>query len=95
MDVGKRDILKVLESCGENADYDIIKEKFEELQPQQSVYLWKHLKDLCKFGDIEEVAYKVYSLTENGRERILKQNYSWEGFYDEKTKKKTEDAEWV
>jgi len=50
---------------------------------------------LCKSGDIKEEAPEVYSLTEPGKERILKGNYSWEGCYDEETKKKTEKAEWV
>jgi len=50
---------------------------------------------LCKSGDIVEKPPKVYSLTEHGKERILKGNYSWEGCYDEKTKKKTEEAEWI
>jgi len=95
MDVGKRDILKIIESLGGKADVDTIKSKYEELPNNQFSHLWSHLRSLCKFGDIKEEAPKVYSLTDPGKERILKENYSWEGFYDEKTKKKTEEAEWV
>ncbi len=95
MDVGKEVILKIIDLYSGKADLDMIKKEFEVRQPQQSVYLWAHLRDLCKFGDISEEAPKVYSLTEKGKERILKKSYSWEGFYNEKTKKKTEEAEWI
>ncbi|PIW79823.1 MAG: hypothetical protein COZ98_05560 [Candidatus Omnitrophica bacterium CG_4_8_14_3_um_filter_43_15] len=95
MDVGEKDILKIIESLGGKADVDTIKSKYEELPNNQSFHLWAHLRDLCKSGDIKEEAPEVYSLTEPGKERILKGNYSWEGCYDEETKKKTEKAEWV
>jgi hypothetical protein len=93
MNVGKKDILKIIESLGGRADIDTIKSKYEKLPNNQTSHLWAHLRDLCKFGDIKEEAPKVYSLTELGKERILKGNYSWEGFYDEKTKKKIKEAE--
>ena len=95
MDFGKRDILKIIESLGGKADFDTIKSKYEELPNNQSSHLWAHLRDLCKSEDIKEEAPKVYSLTELGKERILEENYSWEGCYDEKTKKKTKEAEWI
>ncbi|MBW2044704.1 MAG: hypothetical protein JRI96_07430 [Deltaproteobacteria bacterium] len=95
MDVGKSDILKVIESCGGKADFDTIKSKYEELPSHQSSHLWAHLRDLCEFGDIVEKSPKVYSLTEHGKERILKGNYSWEGYYDKKKKEDIEKAEWV
>ena len=95
MDVGKRDILKVIELCGGRADFDTIKSKYEELPNHQSSYLWAHLRDLCEFGDIEEVSPKVYSLTEHGKERLLKGNYSWKGYYSRKKGKDIEEAEWI
>ncbi len=95
MDVGKRDVLKTIESCGGKADFDTIKSLYEELLNSQSSHLWAHLRDLCEFRDIEEESPKVYSLTEHGKERILKGNYSWEGCYDKKKKKDLEKAEWT
>ncbi|MCK4858991.1 MAG: hypothetical protein KAS87_00345 [Candidatus Omnitrophica bacterium] len=80
MDVGKRDILKIVESCGGKADFDTIKSKYQELPNNQSSYLWAHLRDLCKFGDIKEEVPKVYSLTELGKERISGDEY----FYTER-----------
>ncbi len=95
MDVGKRDILKILESYGGKANFDTIKSKFEELQPQQISYFWAHLRDLLEFGDIVEESQKTYSLTKLGEERNLKGNYSWEGYYDKQKKENIEKAEWI
>jgi len=95
MDIGKRDILKIIESYGGKANFDTIKSKYEELPNPQSSYLWAHLRDLCEFGDIEEDSPKVYSLAEHGKERILKRNYSWESYYDKKKKKDIKKAEWI
>jgi len=87
MDIGKRDILKIIESLGGKADFDIIKNKYEELPNNQSSYLWAHLRDLCKFGDIVEASPKIYSLTEEGKQRVLDKNYSNWRHYDK--------ADWV
>jgi len=65
----------------------IEKNKYEELPNNQSSYLWAHLRDLCKFGDIVEASPKIYSLTEEGKQRVLDKNYSNWRHYDK--------ADWV
>jgi len=95
-DIGKRDILKIIDSLGGKASEEAIKAKYEQSPNNQASHLWAHLRDLCKFDDIIEEPENVYSLTEKGKERISKANYSWKGCYvSEETNKKIEGAEWV
>ena len=109
MDVWKRAIIKTIDACNGDAHYEVIcknidtfielREKdYKEIQPGLPAYWGQiklHIKWLLKFEDIVERLPKVYALTDQGKKRVLEKNYSWEGCYDEKTKKRTKEAEWI
>lgn len=83
MDVWKREILNTIYSHGGTATYREIYDNLRDFEQSRNKTKWGrrqiklHIKQLLEFRDIDETSGQTYSLTPQGRDRILKGNYSW------------------